>query len=287
MLYNLFLFLVNMNMKKKNILINPNFLKLKQRKRSQKKKPDFKKALKKTDIKKALLNRIKHHKENKMLLPSLKLGGGKDITNDEFKQSIEYLNSIKMKSHKSKQPNSKQKSHKSKQPSLIRPDPPYGILKSGKKPLYRDFVKSTQKKKNKLSFQSSAAQQDNRITIHDNEKKPPSEIIIERQAKLKKLKKKYKIRKRRFELGKSLKRRKIGVLIKNLTMKKEIQKELQRLKKEPLHNIKKNLQKKGLIRIGSFAPENVIRNIYEDSKSAGDVFNVSTDILLHNYLNTK
>ena len=57
--------------------------------------------------------------------------------------------------------------------------------------------------------------------------KPIEQNVIERQHKLKKLVKKYKVRKRRFTLGKDKKNGKIGVLIKNRTMKKKVEKDLE------------------------------------------------------------
>ena len=280
---------MNIKMEKKQIKINPDFFSLRRKKKKSKaKKPEFKHSLKTKDIKKDLLNRIKQHQQRTeekkqetkpIIIPS--------SIDNEFIQSLEYLNSIQQKKKKKKrrkktassdqipsvQTESKAKTRKKN--SLIRPDPPYGVLKTGKKPLYRDYMNTLRDKVPS-------------IIIHEkerNENNLTEPNILERQQKLQKLRKKYKVRKRRFTLGKNMKNRKIGVLVKNRTMKKNVQKELAHLKNDPIFGIKKYLRKHGLLRIGTPAPEDVVRNIYQDSKSAGDIYNRSSDILLHNYLN--
>lgn len=265
-------------MERKQIRINPDFFSLKRRKKnkSSAKKPILKHSLKTKDIKKDLLKRIKQHQqrstEKKTEMTNQKIKAIESHVDLEFEKSVEYLNSIK-KNQEQKKNEKKQELAKTRKKSLIRPDPPYGVLKTGKKPLYRDYMK-------KLKDNTPA------IIIHDKKKKEPIDSnVLERQVKLATLKKKYKVRKRRYTLGKDLKNRKVGILIKNRTMKKGVQRNLQHLKNEPLHSVKKYLRKHGLIRIGTSAPESVVRNIYQDSKSAGDIYNKSADILLHNYLN--
>ena len=49
-------------------------------------------------------------------------------------------------------------------------------------------------------------------------------------------------------------------------------------------NIKKYLRKHNLIKIGSIAPDDVLRNIYERSYLSGDVYNKNPDMLIHNFL---
>ena len=279
-----------MNMQKKQIKINPDFFSLgrKKKRKSKTNKPQFKHSLKTKDIKKKLLNKIKQHQQREKEKNSIttKQSEEKPLTiEQEFQQSFEYLNNLKNKKKKKNtteikietpiQINSKSNAQTQKNNSLLRPDPPYGVLKTGKKPLYRDYMK---RKYNQTPS----------IVIHNTPKDVktvPEAHIIERQQKLKNLKKKYKVRKRRFTLGKNLKNGKIGVLIKNRTMKKKVQKVLEELKNEPLFDIKNYLRKHGLLRIGTPAPEKIIRNIYQDSKSAGQIYNRSSDVLLHNYLN--
>ena len=54
------------------------------------------------------------------------------------------------------------------------------------------------------------------------------------------------------------------------------------LKHQPIHEIKTYLNEHNLIKIGSKAPNDVIRKLYENSKLTGDVFNLNNDTLLYN-----
>ena len=79
----------------------------------------------------------------------------------------------------------------------------------------------------------------------------------------------------------------VGILIKNKKTRKRIKKEVNILKKKSLVNIKKYLRKHNLIKIGSSAPENLLREIYENSFLSGDVYNKNPDVLVHNYMENK
>ena len=298
-------------MEKKKISINPDFFSLRKRRKGKQKKekPVFKKSLKTNEIKKQLLTKIKLHqqKEQKKKLTEQELIHKKKFESNIDKEvinSIEYLNSINKKNRERKKTakrkkksldqnliinttpfavtnqnivSSKNKTEK-KIDYSIRPDPPYGILKSGKKPLYRNYMQSLKKKHNPIQIHTDK---------NDFIPKIIPQNIIDRQKKLKKLRKKFKVRKRKFTLGKNLRDRTVNILVKNRTAKKRTQKHLDILKKESIYDIKKYLRNHGLLKIGTFADEDVIRQIYLDSKSAGYVFNRSQDILLHNYLNDK
>lgn len=90
--------------------------------------------------------------------------------------------------------------------------------------------------------------------------------------------------KKRYTLGKSSVYRKVGVLIKDKNTRKKIINAHKELKKEPLNDVKKYLRNHGLIKVGSNAPTNVIRQIYESSMMSGDISNNNKDVLLHNFL---
>ena len=59
------------------------------------------------------------------------------------------------------------------------------------------------------------------------------------------------------------------------------------MKEIHIHDVKKYLRKHGLIRVGTSAPNDVTRAMYEDANSAGNVYNRSPEVLLYNYLNEK
>ena len=186
-----------------------------------------------------------------------------------------------------------------------KPDPPYGILKNGKKPLFSIYNKTLKKPTGthaRTTIQSAPP------IIMDDDIKINTDTFAERKEKLNQLKqqvagdripnqggfkpkrgktlKKMKqistTTKRFIHLGK--KNGKVGVLIKNQKTRKKILKDSNTLKKRPLSKIKDYLRKHNLIKIGSTAPETIIRSIYENSFLAGDIYNKNVDTLLHNYL---
>jgi len=106
--------------------------------------------------------------------------------------------------------------------------------------------------------------------------------ISQEKKEKKKRKRKMKTLKRKITLGK--KNNIIGVLIKNKKTRKNIKREVKNLEKKSITNIKKYLRKHNLIKIGSTAPDDVLRKIYENSYLAGDIYNKNPEMLIHNFL---
>lgn len=78
---------------------------------------------------------------------------------------------------------------------------------------------------------------------------------------------------------------KVSVLIKNSTTRKNIQKEHNLLKQSSIEDVKKYLKKQYLLKIGSNAPNDVLRKMYETVHLCGEVKNINSENLVHNYLN--
>lgn len=191
------------------------------------------------------------------------------------------------------------------QPKInVKPQPPYGILKKGKKPTYRQYHNISIKKPNTpKSHQSIGLNKHNlpklniptSSSVSSTERKEKLNNYIQSYNKInnKKIKKKRKtmlIKEKKItktrKLGKNKKNNKIGILIKNQKTNKNIKKEKDSLQKIPIEKIKFYLKKHGLLKSGSNAPEIVIRRIFEDAILSGDIYNLSDDTLLHNYLHT-
>jgi hypothetical protein len=89
----------------------------------------------------------------------------------------------------------------------------------------------------------------------------------------------------KYKLGKKKDNKHIGLLIKNRDTQKKIRQEVAQLKQQPIQDVKNFLREKNLIKLGSQAPNDVLRKLYEDSVLAGEITNTNNENLVHNYLN--
>ena len=146
--------------------------------------------------------------------------------------------------------------------------PPYSNLKGSNKPTYREW--------NKTYKTHGEPTGKTRITINENNNKKylPTKKIITRKTKTIK-----------YNLGK--KGKTVGILIKNNKTRKKIKHELLSLKKKSIIEVKDYLHQKNLIKSGTLAPNDVLREIYEQSILSGDVVNESNQNLIHNFFNNK
>ena len=135
------------------------------------------------------------------------------------------------------------------------------------------------KKKRKKSFNKI-------VTKKEPEKKKKiknKKKIIEKKKKKRRKHKTKKI-KRKLTLGKNLKKGVVSVLIKNRTMRKKIKAENLKLHTKSDTVVRRYLLKHNLMKIGSSAPDDILRTTYENSYLTGDVINKNADVLLHNYI---
>lgn len=188
-------------------------------------------------------------------------------------------------------------------------EPPYGCLKGGTKPTFSQYRKT-------IKQNQSTPINPPKLNFIDTQDKPN---YFDRQYKLSNLRnalstpnntninlsmggseqfggfgggykkeKKYinqKIRKtiKKYKLGKI--KNKVGVLVKSGLTRKKVKDEQKILKDTCLSDVKKYLRKHNFIKAGTAAPEDILRQMYEESFLSGDIFNKNPDNLLHNYLN--
>lgn len=163
--------------------------------------------------------------------------------------------------------------------------PPYSSMKGGNRLTYREWMR-TQK------IHSSGGKKP-QIKIENM----PELAETERSRKLKRLKREKAKENKKPRMIKSKRltktiKRKLGktgksvsVLIKSRETRKKVATERATLNKTGLHEIKKYLRERNMIKSGTKAPNHVLRKMYEQCILSGDVCNKSTDVLVHNYLN--
>jgi len=107
--------------------------------------------------------------------------------------------------------------------------------------------------------------------INDNEKIIAIKKITKRTIK------------RKYTLGKSKMQNKVGVLVKDRGTRKKILSAQKELKRKPINDIKTYLRDHNLIKVGSNAPNDIIRKLFESAMLAGEITNSNSEILLHNF----
>jgi hypothetical protein len=188
--------------------------------------------------------------------------------------------------------------------STVPPPPQYGCLKGGKLPLYRQFTR-----KNYDTNPTTAGSGPIQVPPPTSTLLPPNPIQppqidlsggrdrkVEEIAKITNfMKSKYKAPppkrqrktiKRTYNVGKSKNVPRVSVLISNKTIRNNISTKSQLLKQTPIQDVKKFLVKNGFIKIGSIAPNDVLRKMYETaSLVCGEIHNYSPENLVYNFFN--
>jgi hypothetical protein len=189
------------------------------------------------------------------------------------------------------------------------PAPQYSNLKNSVLPTFRQWKNSTQKNYNTPQEKPSIKIDDYEKNIEPSERSIALETIknkynenkyntentaltetpiinndtVEAEPIINK-KRRHRITKtRKYTLGRT--GSKVSVLIKNAKTRKLVQHELALLRQKGIPEIKTFLRKKNLLKVGSDAPNDVLRQIYEQSVLSGDVENKAKDVLIHNYMN--
>ena len=159
-------------------------------------------------------------------------------------------------------------------------EPPNGCLKGGTKPTYRQYHNKTLKRQHVQHISS-----DGKTISNSNSKKSLSVKNHHKGRHNAKIRQKTRRTKMStFKLGK--RGNNVSVLIKNNVTRRKVKREHGILKQKNMAEIKKYLYDRNLLRIGSIAPPDVLRTMYEQSILAGDITNVGMNTTLQNFLET-
>ena len=203
-------------------------------------------------------------------------------------------------------------------------EPEYGCLKNGKKPVYREWKRKTQRNLGFKKAPTVAIDSTSMTTLTNNSEN----IILETQDKMsgttltettsdrenlllkakndfKKIKEappdvtnsssahtatatqdiEHRIKTKKMHLGKQSNTRRVSVLVKNRDTRKRIKHEHGSLKQKSILEVKNYLRKKNLLKSGSDAPPDVLRTMYENAILTGDIKNNTNETLMHNFYN--
>ena len=169
---------------------------------------------------------------------------------------------------------------------LMAPPPIFGCLKNGSLPTYRAYHNKTLK--------THLTQPELPPVVAERIKSPTELLLIEKikqkeieaktQNQIKKQTKYKKLLRRTYRAGKDRYKPQVGVLLPNKTIRSKVTTKIYLLKQTPIDEVRKTLVKKGFIKAGSSAPNNVLRKIYESIQLIdGDINNHNPDYLLHNF----
>lgn len=189
-------------------------------------------------------------------------------------------------------------------PRILPPPPSYGCLKGGTLPTYRTYTRHVSNNSiedggfngsisNTNSYTppplSFTSERPNITTVSESEKAKKFEkihggVITKKDEKRIKYLKRKKIFKRTYHVGRT--KGSVGVLVSNKTIRNRISTEAQLLKQTPIQDVRKFLIKKGFIKVGTNAPNDVLRKMYESvSLVCGEIQNHNPENLLYNFIN--
>ena len=89
---------------------------------------------------------------------------------------------------------------------------------------------------------------------------------------------------KKYTLGKSKIKKTVGVLLKDKNTRKNVLNAQKELRNKSVNDVKTYLRQHNLIKIGSNAPNDVIRKIYESAMLAGEITNNNKDTMIHNFI---
>jgi hypothetical protein len=301
----------------KKIVVNLDALQMKAPKKQTRKLP----TIVPNKLKDTFLKQVQHHKSLANAQKQKATAVDPVKYTDDFNSSVEYLNNIKkniqpvhsdlplelMETTTVSVPNLVPKLVEPSTPSPPPPPPcanlvsakyavdsavPYGCLKNGIKPSFKNWTRSNRPSQSlpthntpSLSFNnnidSSTSNNTNIVTTQQS----PTTVVPVVQTTVAPTTAKQLTTIKRHVIGKSKKSRHVGVLIKNVNTRKMIINAHKDLKKTNINEVRNHLKNNGLLKVGTTAPIDVLRQTYEASILAGNINNKNSETLYHNFVN--
>ena len=262
-------------MSKRTISIDPQFFNISKKK---KKIIPSEVNINATNIRQLLLDKLREHKKTRKIETSIKSPivntPLQNKTFDESSKDIPKIESIETRTEPNIETDTSNIVKNNVETSQSN-DKPYGNLKNGSKPTYKQMYNDKQPYNDKQMYNDKQPYNDlnsskieTEVNNFDNTKEIP--IVLEEKEV-----------KKTFKLGKMDK--KISVLIKNNKTRRKIEDIKTEHKKKNLATIKNYLKEKNLIKFGSTAPSKLLREMFETSELCGGISNQNKDVLLHNF----
>ena len=258
--------------KLRTISIDPQFLSISKKKHTVKNNTPLSEVkLNSNNIRELLLEKLRQHKKGKKTQksPMVQL----NTMEEQIRVEENGMPNVRAEPNVKTEPSVRAEQNVKAEPMLneiqkientiIGNDKPYGNLKNGIKPTFKTWNQPTSNESNI-----------NESTINEPMNAEPEEIkpMIE-EIEVKKT----------FQLGRNKKARTVSVLIKNNSTRKKVENERLNYKKTNLSTIKNYLKKQQLIKFGSTAPNQLLRDMYENSKLCCEIINENPQVIVHNF----
>jgi|688.fasta_scaffold149048_2 hypothetical protein len=171
---------------------------------------------------------------------------------------------------------------------VVNPDKPYGVLKNGTKPTFKEWSLNKSLTPSAPLVETpcpSVIEKPLVNEIHSVIETASPLPVVETQCpsvEIPLVETEPTITKK-IKVGKNKRTKSVDVLIENIHTRKLNKDKLQLLKKTNITTIKNYLKNRQFIKVGSNAPNSLIRYMYENIKECGDVVNENKSNLIHNF----